>query len=230
MLVKTHPAFLRLQVFDEDQDNGYHAFGTNWWTNPACPFAFQYLSLDDAYPAPYFEPNRGHPSDASADALLAYMQASYTNVQGKPFASVLELGTGAGEIAGAFQRAGLSQLAIEGTSAGFARLREKQIPCVKADLRTWEGVPNRFDLVMCTEVAEHLEPWFAAALVKLCVRHADAVWFSAAPGDAPPHYHHVNEVAIGAWDNLFAFLGMPHYVELDRRLSRADRLYLRNKP
>lgn len=76
-------------------------------------------------------------------------------------------------------------------------------------------------------MAEHIEPWFASKVVENCTRHANAVWFSAAKGDARPHYHHSNEAPIEAWDRLFAFFGFTFGVVLDGRYGRADRLYLR---
>ena len=87
-------------------------------------------------------------------------------------------------------------------------------------------LPRKFDIVMCTEVAEHIEPWFASKVVENCIVHADVVWFSAAKGNAQPHYHHINEVPIEAWDNIFAHFGHQYLIELDGLAGRADRIYL----
>jgi hypothetical protein len=216
-------------VFSGKHDQGYHDFGTHWWTNPSCPYALQYLSIDSMYPAPYFEENRGHPSYDNSKTLYEYMQTVYADLFGTRFASVLELGTGGGEITRHFAEANLDFLAIEGTSAGLGRLLALGISeerVLKANLKFLKPLGRRFDIAMCTEVAEHIEPWFASKIASNCTDHADAVWFSAAKGTAAPHYHHINEVPIEAWDNLFANLGYGAHVALNGAFDRADRLYL----
>jgi len=211
---------------------GYHWYGNDWWTNLSCPHAFQYLSLDSLYPANYFRSKAdggAHPAQSMAADLYEYMQSTYKAVFGMPFESILELGVGAGEITRQFREHGLDYCAVEGTSEGAAKLRQDGVPAdriVVADLKFLDPLPRKWDLVMCTEVAEHIEPWFASKVVDDCVRHADAVWFSAADRRIRPHYHHMNEISIEAWDNLFACMGFPVFVELDGRHERADRLYL----
>ena len=62
---------------------------------------------------------------------------------------------------------------------------------------------RRFDLVLCLEVAEHIDRACAATVVANCARHADVVLFSAAiPGQRG--LHHVNEQTPGYWSDLFA--------------------------
>ncbi|MGK9369481.1 hypothetical protein ACSSWA_11325 [Melioribacter sp. Ez-97] len=85
---------------------------------------------------------------------------------------------------------------------------------------------EKFDIVMCTEVIEHIEPFFASKIVDLCTAHADVIWFSSADRNRQPHYHHINEVSKEVWDNIFAFFGFNHFIELNRLHGRADRLYL----
>lgn len=218
-----------LQVFDQTTDNGYHTYGTQWWTNPACPFAFKYLALDALYAPTYFSHERGHPSYDQAQALYRYMQQVYQSLFGRTFASVLELGTGGGEITTHFHEAGLDLTAVEGTTAGVEKLLSLGIPAtqvIKANLKFMEPLGRQFDIAMCTEVAEHIEPWFASKVVANCVAHADVVWFSAAKGTAQPHYHHINEVPIQAWDNIFAHFGYNFHVPLNNLLERADRVYM----
>jgi 2-polyprenyl-3-methyl-5-hydroxy-6-metoxy-1,4-benzoquinol methylase len=160
------------------------------------------------------------------------MRSTYRTLFERDFTSVLELGTGGGEITIEFAKAGLDYVAVEGTKAGCLRLLEQGIPrerIVYADLRTMPNLNRRFDLAMCTEVIEHVEPFFASKIVGNCVNHADVVWFSAADRNRAPHYHHVNEQDIEAWDNIFAFLGHSISVELDGRFERADRVYIKDE-
>jgi len=82
---------------------------------------------------------------------------------------------------------------------------------------------------MCTEVIEHVEPFFAGRIVEFMTKHSDFIWFSAADRNRPPHYHHINEQNIEVWDNLFAFFGFNIFVKLDRKFDRAYRLYINAK-
>lgn len=219
-------------IFENGEDDGYHRFGTKWWQNKNCPYSYQYLSLDSLYPSEYFEPGGGHPDRKTSDKIYRYMQERYSKLFGEPFESVLELGTGGGEITRHFHEEKIDFLAIEGTASGVEQLRRIGIPSdriQKANLKFLEPIGRRFDLVMCTEVAEHIEPWFASKVVENCVRHSDVVWFSAAKGAAKPHYHHSNEVPLEAWDNLFAHMGHCHFLELSGLASRADRIYMNKK-
>jgi Methyltransferase domain len=216
-------------IFKQGTDTGYHRYGTQWWTNLACPLAYKYLSLDAMYAPEYFDETMGHPSHAQSLRLYTYMQETYAKVFGKNFSSVLELGTGGGEITRHFHEAGLDLIAVEGTSAGVQKLLSLGIPehqVLKRNLKFFNKLDRTFDLAMCTEVAEHIEPWFASKIVENCVSNANVVWFSAARGNVPPHYHHINEAPIEAWDNIFAHFGFNFQIPLNGTMGRADRLYL----
>lgn len=70
------------------------------------------------------------------------------------------------------------------------------------DLRFPLDLNRKFDLVICVEVAEHLEPEYADELIQTIVRHSDRVFFSA----ATPYsggWHHVNEQPHSYWVELF---------------------------
>jgi glycosyltransferase involved in cell wall biosynthesis len=70
------------------------------------------------------------------------------------------------------------------------------------DLGLYVNLQRRFDLALCVEVAEHVDPLHAPNVVENCVRHSDVVLFSAAiPGQGG--LHHVNEQLPGYWAALF---------------------------
>ena len=59
------------------------------------------------------------------------------------------------------------------------------------DLRTEWRLPQRYDLIICMEVAEHLEEQYAESLVRTICLHSDRAVFSAAcPGQEGQN--HVN--------------------------------------
>jgi Methyltransferase domain len=220
----------RVQVVEGSND-GYHAFGNRWWTDPSCEMGFQFMALDPLYSDGYFAcPD--HPQRNQARQLYAYMQQVYSAVFGRRFVSVLELGSGGGEITSAFHEDKLDYISVEGTTAGVDRLKSQGIEPARILLHNIKFMPRlnrRFDLVMCTEVAEHIEPFFASKVIDSCISHADAVWFSAADRNRRAHYHHPNEQDPEAWDNIFAHMGFPSFVELNGMLSRAGRLYIREE-
>ena len=211
-------------------DSGYHYFGNDWWGRDNCPRAFQYLSLDAMYPAPYFDTDgTGHPDRTRGLDLADYMFGVYRSLVGSEPQSVLELGSGGGEITRAIDARGVDYITVEGTTAGAQKLLQIGIPedrIVVANLKFMKPLGRRFDLAMCTEVAEHLEPFFASKLVSDCIEHSDLFWFSAADRKRPAHYHHINEQPIEVWDNLFAHMGYPYFITLDGRHGRASRLYI----
>ena len=218
-----------IKVADIVRTDGYHPYGTSWWTNLDCPYAYKYLSLDSLYPSDYFAEDAAHPNKQESLTLYNYMQSTYQAFFKSPFNSILELGTGGGEITTQFHEHQLDYIAVEGTTAGVEKLKYNGIDpnrIIKSNLKFFECLDRKFDIVMCTEVAEHLEPWFASKVVDNCIKHANVVWFSAATGTHPPHYHHMNEVPLEAWDNIFANFGFVYSVKLNNTLYRADRIYM----
>jgi hypothetical protein len=88
---------------------------------------------------------------------------------------------------------------------------------LNANLETGFFVGERFDLVQCLEVAEHLSPQAAPLLVKSLVLHSDVILFSAArPGDGGEH--HVNEQEPEYWRELFEAQGLRLYDTIRPRI------------
>lgn len=74
------------------------------------------------------------------------------------------------------------------------------------DLTEPLGIDGKFDLVMCLEVAEHLDEQYADILVDAATQHSNIVFWSAAtPGQTG--YHHVNEQPHEYWIEKFAQRG-----------------------
>ena len=65
----------------------------------------------------------------------------------------------------------------------------------------WE-LNKRFDVVLCLEVAEHLDAAFAPNLIDCLVKHGSRIYFSAAcPGQSGQHHVHCQWPAY--WQQLF---------------------------
>jgi hypothetical protein len=203
-------------------------FSHLWWTDPLDLRAYTYSDPNVEYDKEYFE-SEHHPSEEVAKQLYDYMQQTYKQVFGRYFKSVLEFGAGSGEITAQFHEDDLHYFVVEPTTAGYEKLLSKGIyeaSIIPEDIRFMYDMNYKFDLVVCTEVAEHIEPWFASKVVEACTTHSDRVWFSAASEFQNPHYHHPNVAPIHAWDKIFALFGYD-YIVLENKFDRAERLYHR---
>lgn len=207
-------------------------FNHLWWSDPTDARAFTYSDPNEEYDKEYFD-SEHHPDEDVAEKLYSYMQQTYKMLFGRYFTSVIEFGSGGGQITKQFHDDNLDYLAVEPTKFGIEKLINNGITpgrILQADLRYFNNlgreISRQFDIAMCTEVAEHIEPWFACKVIEACSNHSDRVWFSAASEFHNPHYHHPNVAPIGAWDKIFALFGYD-YIVLENKFDRAERLYHR---
>jgi SAM-dependent methyltransferase len=129
-----------------------------------------------------------------------------------PAKSVIDIGCGTGIWLSVFAVHGIADFV--GVDGHFFAAHTIEIPVeryVSFDLTRPYACARRFDLVVSLEVAEHLPPDCAEALVASLVRLGLAVLFSAAiPGQGGTH--HVNE----RWQDYWAGLFNEHdYVPVD---------------
>jgi SAM-dependent methyltransferase len=134
--------------------------------------------------------------------------------------SVLDVGCGQGAWLAVWHRAGVVVHGIDGDYVDRQRLLVDQDSFSACDLRQEFELQRRFDLVQCLEVAEHLPPSSAGALVASLCRHSDMVLFSAAPPGQGGE-NHVNEQSYGFWRDRFAEQGFQLYDPV-RRLVLDD--------
>lgn len=139
-------------------------------------------------------------SGATAEIVVPILIERY-----KP-ASVLDLGCNTGRWLMWFMECGVYDVAgIDGDNM----LDELRIPLynfIPADLTKPIHLGRKFDLVMCLEVAEHLDEKYADVLVDTAIRHSDTVFWSAAtPGQTG--YNHVNEQPHEYWIEKFKAKG-----------------------
>lgn len=115
-----------------------------------------------------------------------------------PARTVVDVGCGSGTWAREYADAGCEVLGIDGE---FVRTDQLLIPAdrfLRRDLGQPLTLDQRFDLVNCLEVAEHLAGSRADSLVADLCRLGDVIIFSAAvPGQGGTH--HVNEQWPSYW-------------------------------
>jgi hypothetical protein len=99
-----------------------------------------------------------------------------------PFRTIVDLGCGIGEFIGYFNRHyNVMAVGIEGCENCLSYMAESSNIYLH-DLRApidW-GAPL-FDVCMCLEVAEHIEPEYANQLVDNCCSFSNLIIFTAAP-------------------------------------------------
>ena len=116
---------------------------------------------------------------------------------------VIDVGCGDGGVLAALQAAGVTVVGFERSRAALALCRRRGVPAVAADLRVVRPAPAEFDLALCCEVAEHLDPESGDALVVWLTQLAPRVVFSAAqPGQGG--VRHLNEQGPDYWVSRFA--------------------------
>jgi SAM-dependent methyltransferase len=123
-------------------------------------------------------------------------------LQSRQVKSVLDVGCGTGTWMRAAIDSGIEQVrGIDGIAVGedfhATRSHFEQV-----NFEQSFDLGQRFDLVICFEVAEHLEETAAEGFIQSICRHTDDVLFSAAcPGQ--PGQHHVNCQWPEYWQTLF---------------------------
>ncbi|MEI7814130.1 MAG: class I SAM-dependent methyltransferase [Coriobacteriia bacterium] len=203
-----HPSIV--EVYESGSDHGWLGHRNyNWWFDSSEAHAFEIYDLDAFYPEDYYADDHVQPTIVGCvvDCVLAVGES----VIGRPVSSVLELGCAGGWFTYEYLSRGVEVQAIEGARVGFERTLSRGVPLenvLHKDLRLPLDLNRKYDIAMCTEVAEHVEPPLAGTLVHNITRHSDLVWFSFEPPDTnEAHLHHCNEQPTAFWQNLFRFFG-----------------------
>ena len=199
----------------------YDADEVNWWYNPAYSHAFEIYDLNLLYPDNYYQ--NDHVSPPIPANYVAVSLFICQMLRGNSCQSVLELGAASCFMTAEFRKKpDIEIYAVEGAAAGIHHCLNHGIPhshLFHRDLRLPLVLNRRFDLALCTEVAEHIEPPFSSQLVLNLVMHSDVVFFSFEDRQRGNlnHIHHNNEQPEKFWTNLFAFYGY-HFVKLPEHI------------
>jgi len=138
--------------------------------------------------------------------------------------SLLDVGCGIGTWLKTAQELGVSEVfGVDGVAIPPERLLISASLFRQHDLTRPLNLGRKFDVIICFEVAEHLDEQFAPTLIHSLVAHADTVFFSAAcPGQ--DGQHHVNCQWPGYWQEKFNECGYACTDEMRWRIWADERI------
>ena len=150
--------------------------------------------------------------------------------------SVLDIGCGAGNFSNYFIHLGCDVTAVDGSPFSKNYLAEK-VMWKEHDLRVELQLNKIFDLVLCLEVAEHLDESYADLLLQSITNHANKnsiIVFCAARLNQGG-LGHVNEQSPGYWIDKFSNIGyciikrqLTNRLKKHWRIDYVNRCYWRN--
>ncbi len=127
-------------------------------------------------------------------------------------ASVIDLGSGAGNAALYFHRRGLQVCAVDGLDENI----EKAIyPTIKHDMTTGPFI-GKFDLIHCQEVVEHIDAAFLPHLLTTFASAKFVLMTHAVPGQRG--FHHVNCQPTAYWIHHLSAISFSLLEEDTRRI------------
>jgi len=204
-----------MEVYKDGVDQGWLE-DQNWWLNPDNPNSFLIQKAEDNYPEEYFA--KDHVSEETVNNLFRYVCEYYYRLTNNPLKTVVEFGCGGGWFLKKFLDYGIDAYGYEYSNFGISKSIARGIELKninKIDLRL--VIPPlfgyKYNMAICTEVAEHIEIPFSAMLVYNLITHSDLIWFSTEePNTNRPHIHHPNERPYKFWIKLFDFYNYGYYM------------------
>lgn len=149
--------------------------------------------LEDIYKASFFK-NRDKLSWRVPYVCDAIVKVFHPN-------SIIDIGCGIGDYVEGFEERGIPSFGLEGNKNVLPYLVIPEDSVFIRDLRKPVYL-SHFDLVVCFEVLEHIEPEYADILVSNLTSLSDRILVSAAPPGQGGHYH-VNCQLSEYWEDAF---------------------------
>jgi len=210
----------KIEIFKNGEDTGYLGNNQKWWFDESFKDSYEIFDLDGFYSEIYF--SHDHVNEDHVDNYFLHISNYVKNITGNELSSVMEAGCAGGWFTKKFQDEGIDIIAIEGSKCGVDATIKKGVDKNKImhhDLRKDFNLNRKFDIVCCTEVAEHIETPFSSQLVYNLIKHSDLIWFSTEnPGGNEAHYHHCNEQPNKFWINIFDFFDYG-FIEIPNNLN-----------
>jgi len=182
----------------------------NWWFDIEFEHSFSIFDLDNFYQDDYFDYD--HLPNDIVQRYVDYICEYGQMFLNREVRSILEMGCGGGWFTEEFKKRGIDIVAVEGSLVGYQKTINRGVPkekVIRHDLRLPIDLGRTFDMVVCTEVAEHIEPPFSSQLISNIVKHSQLVWFSFEDPYATDqaYYVHPNEQPEKFWKNIYEFFG-----------------------
>lgn len=153
----------------------------------------------DIYSESYYESDVEQAAQASGPVVAKYVIEKFAPKR------VADVGCGTGGLLKAFIDKSIEAIGFEYSDAGRKMCAERGVRAEPFDVR-YDQLPKDltpFDVIICTEVAEHIPEKFADSLVNVLANSSDTVIFTAAPvGQGGTD--HVNEQPPEYWIKKYA--------------------------
>ncbi|MBI3798886.1 MAG: class I SAM-dependent methyltransferase [Deltaproteobacteria bacterium] len=170
-------------------------------------------SIAQLYDASYFAHNLGRPYQRDEVWLQFFATIADRVVSDIRPCTVLDAGCAMGFLVEALRDRGVNAVGVD--------ISEYAIQQVRPDVRAscWVGsvvdpFPQKYDLIVCIEVLEHLSPREAEQAIANFCQHTDDVLFSSTPFDYKEVTHR-NVRPPDYWAELFARQGFFHDVDFN---------------
>lgn len=192
----------------------------NWWFDINDSLAFEIFDINNIYKPQYYI-TAEEPS-GNVTKTLEKLFLHLHNIK-----TIINYGSGGGWFTRQLMDLGYDVTDIEGHNSGIERsIKDFNIPkekIIQHDLRENLNLNQKFDLGICTELAEHIECPFSSILIQNIIRHTNLVYFTACEPRKQAHIHHCNEQPYKFWTNLFQFYKWYPYIRLcDPNITRGN--------
>lgn len=161
----------------------------------------------------YFAHCCGEPYERSSEWLTLFDQASRRLLQELQPQTVLDAGCAKGFFVEMLRKRGIEAYGVDISEYAISEVDESIKPyCWVGSVA--EPFPQRYDLIVCIEVLEHMTQWEAEKAVENLCAHADDIIFSSTPFDYREATH-FNVHSPEYWSSLFARHGFFRDVDFD---------------
>jgi len=171
------------------------------------------VDKNDLYDEYYFKHSCGPPYERNERWLQFFGRIAEEIVNRIRPRTVLDVGCAMGMLVEALRDRGVEAFGIDISEYALSRVREDVRPyCRYASIL--DALPQKYDLIVCIEVLEHLSAVDAGrAIANLC-KYSDDILFSSTPLDYR-EITHFNVQPPEYWARLFAYQGFFRDVDFD---------------